>query len=247
MPKYRSIDSLDLSHISEALIKHDYFTTKKEKMPLYKKIRHPDVSTCTFFSFTSFEPTRKFCCERPVTKMCPDDRSRLLRILQPIRCCRSLIPSNIYLGKPKYCDIRTTSYFNPQIAATREATLSNVLRPSLQDSRAIGYHVSCRALTDNKNASLRHCNINCCRKHRPIFENSLYATYDTRCKVGMKYYYPRLNNIGNIRTGYYHCNNNCPIWNNNRHCERNQLHQWSTRGNLYFIHPWTSRHLSRYN
>ncbi|XP_050453981.1 uncharacterized protein LOC126852820 [Cataglyphis hispanica] len=238
-PKYRSIDSLDFNRyddISETLIKNDYFITKKEKMPLYKKIQHLSVST--FFSCTSFEPIRKFCCEILETKICLEDRSSLLRILQPISC---LIPSNIYLRK--YSDIPITS-FDPQIAATQETTLSNILHPSPQNSRTIGYHVSGIELTNNKNAFLRHNNINCCRKHRAIHENSSYAPYDTHCKFGVKYCCPHLNNIGNIQTGYYHCNNNYSI-RNTRHCERNQLHYWS-RENLYFIHPCTSRHSLRY-
>lgn len=246
MPKYCRIDaSYSSCDTSEALIERNYFITKKEKMPQCKKIRDAknlNVSTCTFLSFTSSEPLRRSYCERLAAKMSQDDRSTLPRILQPIRCCGSLIPSNIYLGKPKYCDIRTTSYVNPQIVATREAILNDVLCPS----RAIGYNVNCRSLIGTRNAPPRHCNINCCTKSRAIFENSLYTIYDTRCTVGTKYCYPRLNNIDNVQMGYYHCNNNCPVWNNNRHCERSRSYHW-TRGNLYFTHPWTSRHLPRYN
>lgn len=249
IPKYRSIDAYWSPDISKTFIERNYFITKREKMPQCKEIRHAkhlNVS-CTFLSFTSFEPTRRSYCEIPAAKMCQDDRSRLPRILQPIRCCGGLIPSNIYLGKPKYYDIWTTSYFNPQIAATREATLS-ALCPSLQDSRTIGCRVSCRTLIDNRNASLRHCNVNYCTKRRAIFGNSSHTTYDTRCKVGIKHCYSRLNNninnIGNVRMGYYHCNDNCPMWNNNRYNERSRSLRWCTRENLYFIHPQPSR---RYN
>jgi len=249
MPKYRSIDAYWSPDISKTFIERNYFITKREKMPQCKEIRHAkhlNVS-CTFLSFTSFEPTRRSYCEIPAAKMCQDDRSRLPRILQPIRCCGGLIPSNIYLGKPKYYDIWTTSCFNPQIAATREATLS-VLCPSPQDSRTIGCRVSCRTLIDNRNASLRHCNVNYCTKRRAIFGDSSHTTYDTCCKVGRKHCYSRLNNnindIGNVRMGYYHCNDNCPVWNNNRYYERSRSFHWCTRGNLYFIHPWPSR---RYN
>lgn len=244
IPKYRSIDASYLScKPSGSLIERNYFITKKEKMLQCKKIRHVKdlgISTCTFLSFTSSEVTRRSYYERSAANICQDDRSKLPRILQPIRCDGDLTPSNVYLGEPKCCAIRTTSYFNPQIAVRQDTTLSDVLCPS----RAIGYHVSCRSSIDNRNASFRHCNINCCAKRRAIFENSFYTICDTRCAIDTKYCYPRLNNIDNVRIGYYHCNDNCPVWNNNR---PSRSYHWWTRGNLYFTHPWTSRHLLRYN
>lgn len=248
-PKYRAKYRDNALHmtgdIPETYDKCNNLVMKEGKMPQLKEIcasKDSDkISKYACLSFPSSEAIKFFNNKRSATRIYKDCRSRSSRYLQPIRCCEDLISNNIYLGRLKYCD---TPCFSSQNEAIQNRTLSLAHCYLLQDSCATEYRASCHSLLDS-HVSSRYCNINAdCTKHRTTFENSLYT--NTYCKSGAKYCYLHLNNIDNARMGYYHCNDSCSIWNNNQHCGRNRSYYW-TKGNLYFMHPWTSGHLLWYN
>lgn len=198
-----------------------------DKIPKYEYVSLPSkpksIRTCRSFNYF----------ERPMEmyQEC-HCRNKPLRCLQPIGHCENLISSNMCLGRPKCCDVWTVQCFNSQNDITRNAYCC-----PLQDSCATGYRASCHSLID---VPSRYYNINDCAKPRVTFGNSLYT--NTYYKNDTKYYYPHLNNIDNVRMGCYHCNDSCPVWDNNQHCGRDRSYYW-TKGNLYFTHPWTSEHL----
>jgi len=236
-PKYRAKYRIDASYV-----------TKEEKMLQLKKIPKDDKIDkipkygCLLPSPSQALRTSKFFSyfEKPVTGICKDYRSISSRCLQPTKHCKDLIPYNLCLEKPKYCNVWTTPCCSSQIEATRNASLSYADCRLPQDSCATQYRASCHSLVDS-HATSRHCNINAdCTKR---FENSLYT--NMYCKSDTKYCYPHLNDIDNIRMGYYQCNDSA-VWNNNQHCGRDRPYYW-TKGNLYFAHPWTSKHLLRFN
>lgn len=162
------------------------------------------------------------------------DKSRFVALPSPevIRTCRSFdhferpamyqyCRSKLLRYLQPYCDVWTIRCFNSQ------------------DLRATGY-CACDSLVDSY-VSFKYFidyNISDCTKCRVAFENSLCA--DTYCKKDAKYYCPHLNNIDNVRMGYYHCS--CSVRNNNQHCGTDRSY-YCTKGNLYFTHPWTSEHL----
>lgn len=240
-PKYRAKYRIDASY------------KKEEKVPQFKEM-HISKDSCKFPKYERLFFSSSKCkairfsksfdyFERPAIETYQDCRSKPLSYLQPIRHCEDLISSHIYLGKPKYCDVWTIPCCSSQNEATPNAILSHAhCRPS-QDSYPTEYGASCHLLVDSHTSS-KYCHINNCTKRRVTFENLLCI--DTYCKNDTKYYHPYLNNIDNVQMGYYHCNDSCSVWNNNQHCGRDRSYYW-TKGNLYFMHPWTSEHLLRYN
>lgn len=239
-PKYRAKYRMDASYKKEEKVpqfKEMHISKDAGKLPEYQLFfSSPKYKAIRFSkSFNYFE--------RPAMKMYQDCRSKPLRYLPPTRHCEDLISSNIYLGRPKYCDVWTTPCCRSQNEAIRNAALTHAHCRRPQDSCATEYGASCHLLVDS-HASSRHCNVNNCTKRRVTFENLLCI--DTYCKNDAKYCYPHLNNTDNVQMGYYHCNDSCSAWNNNQHCGRDRSCYW-TKGNLYFMHPWTSEHLLRYN
>ncbi|TGZ56193.1 Signal transducer and activator of transcription 2 [Temnothorax longispinosus] len=231
---------------------NDSYMTKERKVPQFEEIRIPkDSDNLPKYGCLSFSPPQTIrssmsfnSFERPTMKMYQDCRSKPLKCLQPTRHCEDLIPHNIYLERPKCCDVWISPCFGSQNEATRNATLSPTHCRPLQDSYATEYRAGCHSKPLDSHASSRYCNINDCPKHRVTFENSLCTK--TYFKNDAKYCYPHLNNIDNVRMGYYHCNDSCPVRNSNQHCGRDRSYYW-TKGNLYFTHPWTSEHLLRHN
>lgn len=217
-PKYRAKYRVD----EPPKIKMDTVSKKaltpSDKIPTYGYISPPSKPIKTR-SFNYFE--------RPM-EMYQDCRSKPLRRLQPIGHCENLRLSNMCLGRPKYCDGWTVQCFNSQ------NDIRNAYCRPLHDSCATEYCASCHSLIDSS-----RYNINDCAKPRVTFGNSYANSY---CKNNAKYYYPHLNNIDNVRMGYFHCNDSCPVRDNNQHCGRDRSYYW-TKGNLYFTHPWTSEHL----
>lgn len=236
-PKYRAKYRDNTLHMTCDILKtydkRNNLVMKEGKMPQLKEIRAPKDSNKILkcLSFPSSEAIKFFNYKRPATGIYQDCRSKSSRCLQPIRYCEDLISNNIYLGRPTYCD---TPCLSSQNEAIQNATLSLAHCCLLQDSCATEYRANCHSLLDS-HVSSRYCNINAdCTKRETTFENSLYT--NTYCKSGAKYCYPYLNSIDNARMGYYHCNDSCPIWNNNQHCERDRSYYWTKR-NLYFTHP----------
>ncbi|XP_018402596.1 PREDICTED: uncharacterized protein LOC108779637 [Cyphomyrmex costatus] len=223
-PKYRAKYRIDTSDI-----------VKKEKKPHLKKVpKDFEISkyTCLVKLPEVTKAPKVFKdSERPTMEMYKDCCRTPSGYLEPTRYCKDLI-SSIQCRRPKYCDVWTTPCFSS------EDTLNGALP---QDSSALKYHANCHSLIDISS----RCNIDAnCTKHRVTFENSLCT--NTYCKSDTKYCYPHLNNIDNVRMRYYHCNDICPVWNNNQQCGRDRSYYW-TKGNLYFTHQWTSEHLLRYN
>ncbi|XP_067215260.1 uncharacterized protein [Linepithema humile] len=199
------------------------------------------IMASTYLGAASSETTRKgrdrFKESR--TKVHSDDRAKWTRSPQPVRYYNGLISDKTCFKRYKYCDTWSTSRFRLQSEAAQNAALNYACFPFLQNLCATRYHSS----IDNS-AFSRKCNINNCAKRRATFGNSLYT--NMYCNGGTKYCYSRLNDIDNVRMGYYHCNDSYPAWNDGRHCGRSRSY-YCTGENLYFMHPWTSRHLLRYN
>ncbi|KYN22961.1 PREDICTED: uncharacterized protein LOC108758879 [Trachymyrmex cornetzi] len=218
-PKYRAKYRIDMK--------------KKEKKPQLKKAPHEILKHECLISLPEMIRSSKVFEDfvRPTTKMYQDCRRTLSEYLEPTRYCKDL--SSICLTRPNYCDV----WITPSVSS--ESTINGAFP---QDSCTIKYRASCHSLIDS---SSRYRNINTdCTKRRVTFENSLCT--NMYCKNDAKYCYPHLNNIDNVRMRYYHCNDICPVLNNNQQCGTDRSYYW-TKGNLYFTHPWTSEHLLRYN